>query len=379
MSQLAQDTCIRADQSGLGTASDGSSYTVNGTVTTAISSNEALITAANGFPSVFLSSQTTADINVLVRIRQISNVFDGTGPCFRCADGNNMYFVAAYAGTGGMVFAKLVSGGFSSLATGSFTLNTNTFHWMRVVMAGNHLQARMWADGDPEPGTWIIDTTDSTYGSAGRFGMSFNTYSGTGTDFDHITVTDNQSITTSTRTIPSTAALELTKTRTIGTNTAALLATSKRTISSTSDLKSFGLKRTITTTAALELTKTRTIPTSADLVSRGLTRSISTTAALEQTRNRTIPTSADLKLFGLTRTIPTSGAVLSTKTRTISTTASLVNVRIVPTSAALSRRQARTIPTSASVGTFVPNVTVSVRSGQASVQVRSGQAVIRVK
>jgi len=193
MTTLAQDTCIRADQSGLGTASDGSSYTVNGTVTTAIASNEAKITAANGFPSVFLSSNTTADINVLVRVQQINNSFDGIGPCFRCVDGNNMYFVALYAGSGGLVFAKLVSGGFTSLATGAFTLNAATYYQVRVIMAGNHLQARIWADGSSEPGTWIIDTTDATYSSAGRFGMSFNTYGGNGTLFDHITVTDNQS------------------------------------------------------------------------------------------------------------------------------------------------------------------------------------------
>ena len=195
MTTLATDTCIRSDQSGLGTASDGQVWSVNGTMTTSIASNEAVITASSGFPSAFLGTKTTADINFLMRLEQNNNVFDGIGPCFRCVDSANMYFVAAYAGSGGLVFAKLVSGGFTQLGSGSFTLNINTFYWIRVVMSGSHLQARIWADGSSEPSTWTIDTTDTTYSAAGQFGVSTNTFS-QGTDtvkFDSITVTDNSS------------------------------------------------------------------------------------------------------------------------------------------------------------------------------------------
>lgn len=196
MGVLSVDTCIRPNQSGLGTSSGGETYTTNGTFTASIQNDEATIEGSTGFTSALLGTQTTADIGFLVRVTQNNNVFDGIGPTWRSdATGANCYFLALYAGSGGLVFAKLVSGGFTSLATGTFTLALNTFYWVRVLMLGNHLQARIWQDGNSEPLTWLIDTTDSTYSTAGRYGMSFNQFSG-GTDtvqFDHITVTNGVS------------------------------------------------------------------------------------------------------------------------------------------------------------------------------------------
>lgn len=190
MTVLSTDTCIRANQSGLGTASDGETYTVNGAITTSIVSNEANVTGSGTFTSAILGTQTTANINFLVRVEQINNNFDGVGPCWRSsANGQNCYFVAIYSGN--LLFAKLVSNGFTQLASTAVSEVSGTFYWIRVSMTGNHLQARTWQDGNSEPGTWNIDTTDATYSAAGRYGMSFNQFSGTGVQFDHITVTDN--------------------------------------------------------------------------------------------------------------------------------------------------------------------------------------------
>lgn len=190
MTVLSTDTCIRANQSGLGTASDGETYTVNGSITTSIASNEAVVTGSGTFTSAILGTQTTANINFLVRVEQTNNNFDGVGPCWRSdSTGQNCYFVAIY--NGGLLFAKLVSNGFTQLASTNVSEVEGVFYWIRVSMTGNHLQARIWQDGSGEPGTWNIDTTDSTYASAGRYGMSFNGFSGAGVKFDHITVTDN--------------------------------------------------------------------------------------------------------------------------------------------------------------------------------------------
>lgn len=270
MTTLAQDTVARADQSGLGTASDGHTYTINGTMTTSISSNEAVITATSGFPSAFLSSTTTADINFLVRIKQPNNNFDGIGPCFRAVDGNNMYFVAAYAGSGGLLFAKLVSGGFTSLATGSFALDETHFFWIRAVMSGNHLQARIWQDGNTEPSTWLIDTTDTTYSSAGRFGISTNAFSTDVVNFDHITVTDNSSGATVTKSLGLRTLIRTQKT----------VSTGVRTLVRTQKTVSTSLRTLVRTTARVStplrtLVRTQqTLSTSLRVVVRGITKSI---------------------------------------------------------------------------------------------------------
>lgn len=189
MSILSTDTCIRANQSGLGTASDGETYTINGTITTSIASNEAVVSGSSTFTSAILGTQTTADINFLVRVEQSSNNFDGVGPCWRSdASGQNCYFCAIY--NGALLFAKLVNNGFTQLASVNVSEVSSVFYWIRATMTGNHCQARAWQDGNTEPSTWNIDTTDSTYTAAGRYGMSFNQFSGSGVKFDHITVTN---------------------------------------------------------------------------------------------------------------------------------------------------------------------------------------------
>lgn len=189
MTVLSTDTCVRANQSGLGTASDGETYTINGGISTSISSNEAVVTGSSGFTSALLGTKTTADIDFTVRVKQINNNFDGVGPTWRSdATGANCYFVALYSGN--ILFAKLVSGGFTQIASVNISEVEGVFYQMHVTMIGNHLQARAWQDGTSEPGTWNIDTTDSTYAAAGRYGMSFNAFSGAGVEFDHITVTD---------------------------------------------------------------------------------------------------------------------------------------------------------------------------------------------
>jgi hypothetical protein len=196
---LSVDTCLRPDQAGLGTSSGGETYTINGSLTTSISSNEAVVTGSSGFTSALLGAQTTADIDITVRVEQINNNFDGVGPTWRSdATGANCYFIALYAGT--ILFAKLVGGGFSSIASTNISEMSGTYYQMHVKMIGNHLQARAWQDGTSEPGTWNIDTTDSTYAAAGRYGMSFNAFSGAGIHFDHITVTNGTSSTQDTKT-----------------------------------------------------------------------------------------------------------------------------------------------------------------------------------
>ena len=103
-----------------------------------------------------------------------------------------MYFCALYAGT--LLFAKMQGGGFTELASAAFTATLGAYSWVRAIMVGDHLQARAWASGSSEPGTFLLDTNDSTF-SSGKFGISTNTFS-SGSDADEVNsflATDNQS------------------------------------------------------------------------------------------------------------------------------------------------------------------------------------------
>jgi hypothetical protein len=66
-----------------------------------------------------------------------------------------------------------------------------SWRWLRVRNVGSSIKVKCWADGDPEPGAWAIDVTNSTYSTAGSFslfGQNGNATTVRSVDFDDIEV-----------------------------------------------------------------------------------------------------------------------------------------------------------------------------------------------
>lgn len=77
--------------------------------------------------------------------------------------------------------SKYVSATLTTLATtSSLGLSANTYYWIRFRANGTSLQARIWADGSGEPGSWNLSTTDTSISTAGWAGM-FNFHQSTRT------------------------------------------------------------------------------------------------------------------------------------------------------------------------------------------------------
>ena len=75
------------------------------------------------------------------------------------------------------------------LATGTVTFTDLSWYWIRAEANGTTLRVRIWKDGDAEPGTWTVTTTDTglTTGGTGIYANgSGNRY----TDFDDFDVTE---------------------------------------------------------------------------------------------------------------------------------------------------------------------------------------------
>jgi hypothetical protein len=116
-----------------------------------------------------------ADVNALFRVK-----FDST-ECFFAAyirhttdtvDGNNAYGFSASATLGKWSVTKQV--GYVSTILGAeqtFAFTPGSWFWVRFSCIGTAIKAKVWADGASEPGSSPVDTTDATYGSAGRFGF----------------------------------------------------------------------------------------------------------------------------------------------------------------------------------------------------------------
>jgi hypothetical protein len=196
---------------------------------------------------------------------------------------------------------------------------------------------------------WFFDNNANVGGDNPTNFISNSGTAGVANDMQVTTSTFTPSGTTSSRTIPTTAALQSTNSRTI-TSTAALQSTNSRTVPTTAALSQAGIARTIPTAAALANNKSRTIPTTASFTNSG-SRTVPTSAALTGTFSRTVPTSAALQSTNNPRTIPTTAALLATKSRTIPTSAALSGTvsRTIPTTAALLSTLTRTIPTSAAL------------------------------
>ncbi|MEI9966160.1 MAG: hypothetical protein WDN67_00570 [Candidatus Moraniibacteriota bacterium] len=98
-----------------------------------------------------------------------------TGFVFRGNSGGTTCYVAMIrptnTGTNTTIRLSRYSGGTeTAVATfdyGSVIL-TNTWYHLKVFASGSALKARAWKDGDSEPSTWQIDTTDATYDNTNK-------------------------------------------------------------------------------------------------------------------------------------------------------------------------------------------------------------------
>lgn len=160
---LGNDTMVRANQSGWGTAFDGQSWVKTGTGTDAISSNEATITNTTGDVHEVLGSQIGSDLDGTVRF-QLSASTISAGMELRYQDANNFY---RFSASTTMLTLLKVSGGVSyTLATAAMTLTTGTYYRMRFRVVGSgytapvSLSGKVWADGTLEPLAWSITGTD---------------------------------------------------------------------------------------------------------------------------------------------------------------------------------------------------------------------------
>lgn len=193
MSQIGADTFIRSNQSGWGTASDGQTWSqIDGTDTLAISSNEGTATGKVNTNSMQLGTKTAKDIEGLVRV-SVSATNARAGIELRVADANTYYACRLNGSTNQLDLCKQVSGLTSVIVSGSFTVAASTFYWIRFRAQGTTIEGKIWQDGNSEPGSWTVSTTDSTYTSAGGFGL-YTSVAATSTvvKFDHFTATNLQ-------------------------------------------------------------------------------------------------------------------------------------------------------------------------------------------
>jgi hypothetical protein len=153
---IGLDYVDRANQANWGTASNGQTWAKTGTGTAAVASNT--LTLANTTGDVYerLGSVIGSDMDATVPFK-LSASGDVAGMTLRYIDANNHYKIAV-TGTG-VTISKKISGVATTLATGSLSLSTNTWYYLRFRVVGMSpvlLYGNVWLQGTLEP---TIDST----------------------------------------------------------------------------------------------------------------------------------------------------------------------------------------------------------------------------
>lgn len=211
MPTIAADAFTRTVSGGWGTADSGGAYTAtNGTY---FSVNGTLgllaITAGNtAYARLAALSTTAADVLVSVKVGALPNsgnlyAYVHARSLAESASSSTSYGAIVQVAAAGTVSAIVRVNGTGILSSGTLpgiTAAAGTVLWVRVRVSGTNpttISAKVWADGTSEPSPWSVATTDTTAGlqtaGAVAFGSYLSSIATNGpitTSWDNVTVTD---------------------------------------------------------------------------------------------------------------------------------------------------------------------------------------------
>jgi len=206
MSSLFQDTFSRANvASGLGTATDGSTYVYMGTSSLwSVASNEGTLSnSSNTAEHALKSGGSVSDLDMRVRWRV--SAADGTMfaglVCRSDGTSSNFVYVRINVGSGANSVVRLnytkAGTANNTTLTSTETFAAATFYWLRVQIVGTTVKTKYWADGSSEPTSWnFSNTLASITTGPGTMGL-YGSISGAGKtiSYDSLYVNDFTNLT----------------------------------------------------------------------------------------------------------------------------------------------------------------------------------------
>ncbi len=178
------DSFSRVTASGWGSANTDQSWGISGTASDFSTNGSAglhSVGSINVSRRTVISSATDFDVKVKVSTAVLAQGASlAPGLLGRYQDANNHYiFRARFSPTAGNpVFALIQKqqGGTittlgSEVTVAGLAHVAGAFYWLRASAVGTTLSFKAWADGSPEPGSWQVQLTDSTFTTAGAVGV----------------------------------------------------------------------------------------------------------------------------------------------------------------------------------------------------------------
>ena len=180
MENFSYDTFHRANQSGLGTASDGTPWNlVSGSLTYSISGNKGIVTGNSGDAFQILDKEIYTREDIVTSFQTSNSNNTKMGLVARYQNTANLY-VAFFDFTVQFgLIGKIVGGSFSTLVGDFVTFSANTDTMIRFSLIGSLLSAKIWTATQREPTNPNLQVTDTSLPSLGKIGMFNNVTAGT--------------------------------------------------------------------------------------------------------------------------------------------------------------------------------------------------------
>ena len=119
---------------------------------------------------------SATDVEVFTKSAQVGGALANRPRAWlRFSSNNSGYMVSGLISGGGTLAVWRAPGTetFTQVASVSKSYALTTVYCYRIRINGSSIKIRCWPDGENEPATWDIDTTDSTYSGAGSVGFGY--------------------------------------------------------------------------------------------------------------------------------------------------------------------------------------------------------------
>lgn len=119
----------------------------------------------------YVAQPGLSDLDYTVRLRAAANT-SWIGTAFRVQDINNFQAFYQSRDVGQFKAARIVADNHQIGPSPVYDMAANAWYRLRVQALGSQLRARLWAEGEPEPATWRIQTTDTAFATASGVGLT---------------------------------------------------------------------------------------------------------------------------------------------------------------------------------------------------------------
>ena len=137
-----------------------------------------------GWAISYVPTAGLSDLDYVGKIRAASNT-NWIGLAFRIQDPANFLTIYESKDVGQFKYARIVGDNHTIPVFPAYPMTADIWYRLRLQAIGSTLRGRIWLDGTPEPSTWLINYTDTSYQTQTNLGVTLYNHT-TNADWDDL-------------------------------------------------------------------------------------------------------------------------------------------------------------------------------------------------